>query len=210
MFSSHRVAYRGCHERRTQVYASVKKQKRKKRKLRNNFETLHNACVEKRSMTRKVTACCLRKRLLLLPYTYKLYATHHVPSTTADKPATHQGRHYMLIAATRIRWSLFRTHTKHTFNINTKTRYIIPIAITFVCFWQLVTACDSLWQLVAAYIRFGRLFVMTICGKPLRVSCCALLKWVVGKNVPFVVLRISIFRLHLINWVTYWLPMNSL
>jgi hypothetical protein len=42
----------------------------------------NNACVEKRSMTRKVTAYCSRKRLLLLPYTYKLFSTRpHNTST---------------------------------------------------------------------------------------------------------------------------------
>lgn len=45
--------------------------------------TPNDACVEKRSMTRKVTAHCSRKRLLLLSYTYELFPTSTSPHSTS-------------------------------------------------------------------------------------------------------------------------------
>ena len=58
---------------------------------------LNKACVEKRFMTRKVTAYCFRKRLLLLPYIYKLCLTQiaHINTTIhhyVDKTDTYHNR----------------------------------------------------------------------------------------------------------------------
>ncbi len=162
----------------------MKKQKRKKENCVNNLETLHNACVEKRSMTRKVTAGCFRKRLLLLPYTYKLYATHHVPSTPADKPDApwafrHVDRRNMHQMKLLYALHTQRTHTKRTFTIKHEN--------------ALHYSHSHYFCLILADVSNGQV------QYPLRVSSCVLLKWTVGKNVPFVVFCISIFRVPLIT-----------
>src|SRR5256885_12103886 len=81
VYSSHLVA----HMRKpieTRRVAHLFTNKKRKKKL------LNNACVEKRFMTRKVTAYCLCKRLLLLPYTNKLFSTR--PHNTSTHISTEQ------------------------------------------------------------------------------------------------------------------------
>jgi len=107
------------------------------------------------SMTRKVTAGCFRKRLLLLPYTYKLCNFPHICHPQLPTlPDTHRG------VAT------YATHAKKThFNINTKTRYIIPIAITF-------GFCNSRVQ-YPLRVRYCVAFSLNgLWGKMYRLSFC--------------------------------------
>src|SRR5205085_2569594 len=84
VYSSHLVAHMRKTNRDTHRRASPYKQKTEKKIIYPN-----NACVEKRSMTRKVTAYCERKRLLLLPYTNKLFSTR--PHNTSTYISTKAG-----------------------------------------------------------------------------------------------------------------------
>jgi len=59
-----------------QTHASLSQQKNGK-----TDKCLNNACVVKRPMTRKVTACACNERLLLRLYIYKLFVNrpHNYP-----------------------------------------------------------------------------------------------------------------------------------
>ncbi len=80
-------------------------------------------------MTRKVTAGCFRKRLLLLPYaTSCVHLTTYHPqySPTADE-------RFSVLNCTNILTQIAPS------NKNTKTRHIIPIPITFVLVEKVMT-----------------------------------------------------------------------
>src|SRR6266487_2422365 len=102
--------------------------KQKTEKKKENLATI-NACVEKRSMTRKVTAYCFRKRLLLLtPLHYKLLRRIHVSYTppTPLTPYTTTNYH-----KTGITYN----------NRNNEIHYIIPQVMVLLCYSKLVSPC---------------------------------------------------------------------
>ena len=92
-------------------------QKRKKRKLRNNLETPIMP-VLKTFYDKKSNRGLLSQAVTPTPYTYKL----------CDSPHSYHPQLPTLLDTHKVSLLMQR---KRTFNINTKTRYIIPIAITF-------------------------------------------------------------------------------
>jgi hypothetical protein len=114
-------------------------------------------------MTRKVTAVRFRKRLLLRPYTCKLFSSH---------PRTHP--------------HIIRRDVSLVYN--NKTRYIFPTIVVLMSLYQILVTLIALHNRIACCSRKRR--AKLLAGLRGILNTCSTLTWVVGNDVSLSVLFI--------------------